>query len=87
MKTFIFSLLFVLTFGFNSFAKVSFTEGSYCDIVLPEEAKDKDEWLEPKDFNDYLFDKKYLSELQQTDEYIKCYDKAKKDTLKKSCRI
>ena len=83
MKTFIFSLLFVLTFGFNSFAKVYITVSSYCDIVLPEEAKDKAEWLEPKDFNDYLFDKKYLSELQQTDEYIKCYDKAKKDTLKK----
>lgn len=152
MKTFIFSLLFVLTFGFNSFAKVYITASSYCDIVLPEEAKDKvkfyqykingdyffrededgntyfvglselinrfkkiapdiqiesfefddnrlyvnvitnspnakllyaDDWLETKDFNNYLFDKKYLSELQQTDEYIKCYDKAKKDTLKK----
>ena len=41
MKTFIFSLLFVLTFGFNSFAKVYITASSYCDIVLPEEAKDK----------------------------------------------
>lgn len=151
MKTFIFSLLFVLTFGFNSFAKVYITASSYCDIVLPEEAKDKvkfyqykingdyffreDEdgntyfvglselinrfkkiapdiqiesfeyddnrlyvnvitnspnakllsgngFLDMYDFNNYLFDKKYLSELQQTDEYIKCYDKAKKDTFK-----
>lgn len=156
MKTFIFSLLFVLTFGFNSFAKVSFTESSYCDIVLPEEAKDKIKFYQYKingyddvffkedenenryfvglsevinilkkiasdiqiesfeydyekeilyinvitnspnakllsrngafamyDFNNYLLDKQYLLELQQTDEYIKCYDKAKKDTFKK----
>lgn len=153
MKTFIFSLLFVLTFGFNSFAKVYITASSYCDIVLPEEAKDKVKFYQYKingdyffradedgntyfvglselinrfkkiasdiqiesfeykpydselyisvitnspnakllyangyymiDFNNYLFDKKYLSELQQTDEYIKCYDKAKKDTFKK----
>lgn len=159
MKTFIFSLLFVLTFGFNSFAASlsSITASSYCDIALPEEAKDKvkfyqykinvdtsvffkeneDEnensyfvglselinrfkkiapdiqiesfeydpeeeilyinvitnspnakllsgngFLDMYDFNNYLFDKKYLSELQQTDEYIKCYDKAKKDTFK-----
>lgn len=159
MKTFIFSLLFVLTFGFNSFAASlsSITASSYCDIALPEEAKDKvkfyqykinvdtsvffkeneDEnensyfvglselinrfkkiapdiqiesfeydpeeeilyinvitnspnakllsgngFLDMYDFNNYLFDKKYLSELQQTDEYIKCYYKAKKDTFK-----
>lgn len=157
MKTFIFSLLFVLTFGFNSFAASlpSITASSYCDIALPEEAKDKIKFYqyliktrsedffkeddeesncfvglsnvinslkkiasdiqiesfeyEPdenklyinvitnspnakllyadgyymRDFNNYRFDKKYLLELQQTDEYIKCYDKAKKDTLKK----
>ena len=157
MKTFIFSLLFVLTFGFNSFAASlsSITASSYCDIALPEEAKDKIKFYQYKinvdtsvffkenedensyfvglsnvinhlksvasdiqiesfeydyeedllyinvitnspnakllyvnyygmgDFNNYRFDKKYLSELQQTDEYIKCYYKAKKDTFKK----
>lgn len=158
MKTFIFSLLFVLTFGFNSFAASlsSITASSYCDIALPEEAKDKIKFYQYKiaadysaflkedenensyfvglsnvinslkkiasdiqiesfeddpeeeilyinvitnspnakllsrngafamyDFNNYLLDKQYLLELQQTDEYIKCYDKAKKDTFKK----